>query len=183
MSNRAVFLDRDGVINEVVERPGGVLGSPRGIEEFHYTVNIKKHIQMIKSLGYKCFVVTNQPDVSRNLLPMRVLSAMMSNMETYLDVPYKVCVHDTNDGCECRKPKPGMILELGYQYKINLSESWMVGDRLTDIEAGHSAGCRTVFLKNGRYSLNIHIFNDLFSKVDFVSSSMAETVDLIRHNS
>lgn len=178
---RAVFLDRDGVINEVISRAEGI-GSPRRMADFHFTSNIKASLQELTMMNFTLFVVTNQPDVARNLMHSEVLLQMRLLIDRYLPIKdQRCCIHDFMDKCECRKPKPGMILDLAKDHNVDLHKSWMIGDRLTDMEAGRAAGCRTIFLKHATYSLSIHNM-DVFEHTDHIVNSVAEAVDVIRRN-
>ena len=143
--NKAIFLDRDGIINKSIivdDKPY----PPKDLKEFELVDDIFDLLFYFKELGYMLFVITNQPDVSRgknirfNVLEIHLyLSSIL-----YID-DIKTCFHD-GDWCDCRKPKPGMILELAALYNIDLCSSMMVGDRRSDILAGNAAGCYTVFV-------------------------------------
>ena len=143
---RAVFLDRDGVINQALIRDGHPF-SPTNMDEFSWVDGIKEAARELKRAGYKLFCATNQPDVSRGLQERQVVESFHSTILKGLPLEkIYVCYHDDRDGCACRKPRPGMLLEASREYGLNLAESWLVGDRWKDIDAGHAAGCRTVFL-------------------------------------
>lgn len=149
---RAVFLDRDGVINKYV-------GFLRHIDEFELLPGVPEAIRKINESGYLAIVVTNQPVIARGELTFCELREIHNKMETllgkegaYLDAIY-FCPHHPDKGfereipklkieCECRKPKPGMLLKAAEEYHIDLAQSWMVGDSTRDIEAGRAAGCR-----------------------------------------
>ena len=148
--NRAVFLDRDGVINALVERDGK-LASPRIATEFKLLPGAQDAISIIRSLGYKCIVVTNQPDISRGLMTISELEKMSQILkERFVDIVIKVCIHDDVDQCVCRKPKPGLITQALQEFNIDSRKSWMVGDRVSDVEAGVSAGCSVAFITSGQ---------------------------------
>lgn len=148
--NRAVFLDRDGVINALVERDGK-LGSPRLATDFRLLPGTEDSISIIRSLGYKCIVVTNQPDISRGLMTISELEKMSQILkERFVDIVIKVCPHDDADQCACRKPKPGLITQSLREFNIDSKNSWMVGDRVSDVEAGISAGCSVAFITSGQ---------------------------------
>lgn len=156
---RAVFLDRDGTINKYV-------GFLRDIYEFELLPGAAEAIKMINESGYLAIVVTNQPVVARGEVTLKQLEMIHNKMETllgqqgaYVDGIY-FCPHHPNKGykgeraelkikCECRKPKPGMLLEAAKDFHINLAESWMIGDSESDILAGIEAGCRTALIDGG----------------------------------
>ena len=145
----AVFLDRDGVLNELVLRDGKVV-SPRSVDDFHLRPGVDEALRQLRRRGLPVFVVTNQPDVARGHLALRTLQSMTEILRTSLDVDdVSVCPHDDSDGCECRKPKPGMLLALAKRCNIDLTRSYMIGDSWKDVEAGRRAGCRTILLAGG----------------------------------
>ena len=139
--NRAVFLDRDGVINHNEVRDGRPRG-PETLEQFVILPGVREAIDAFRAAGFLVIVATNQPDT----LPA-VVEAMHSMLRKTLPLDdIKICPHTDADNCACRKPKPGLLLEAAKERDISLSESWMIGDRWRDVEAGRAAGCRTVFI-------------------------------------
>ncbi len=147
MGSRAVFLDRDGVINEIVFREGRV-GSPRSLEEFHFAEGVFSGLEALKAEGYRLFIVSNQPEVARGLLPLQSLNKITKKVLAELPVERALaCVHDDADGCPCRKPKPGMLRQIAAEEGIDLALSFIVGDSWKDIRAGAEAGCRTLLLR------------------------------------
>lgn len=145
-SSRAVFLDRDGVINSVIFRDGRP-ASPRRLEEFTWEKGVRAALTTLKSYGYVLLVTTNQPDVARGYLSEDMLDAMTEQL--YSDIPIDaiwICPHDKGDGCECRKPKPGMLLDAAKTWGIDCNRSYMVGDTWKDMDAGRAAGCTTILL-------------------------------------
>lgn len=148
-SRRAVFLDRDGVLNHAVVR-GGKPFPPASVEEMTLVEGAAEDLARLKDLGFLLLVVTNQPDVARGTQRMETIRAMHQAMRQVLPLDeFLVCPHDDKDGCVCRKPAPGLLLEAQSRYDIDLRESYLVGDRWRDIDAGHAAGCRTVLLDRG----------------------------------
>ena len=146
---KAVFLDRDGVI-VVPEFRDGRSFAPVRLEDYRLYPEAPAALSRLKNAGYLLVVVTNQPDVGRGLIPEQVLEEMHRRLLTSLPIDFvKVCRHTAEDRCSCRKPKPGMLLEAASEFGISLPDSYMVGDRATDIEAGHAAGCRSVFIDLG----------------------------------
>ncbi len=151
---RAVFLDRDGVVNRVVMRRG-IPSGPRRLEEFKFLPGIAEAVSALKKLGFLVLVVTNQPDVARGDLARAELERMHELVKATLGVDdILFCPHDEKDRCSCRKPLPGMLLEGARHHKISLKDSWMVGDRDKDAAAGVAADCRTVVL-DAPYNRNV----------------------------
>lgn len=159
---KAIFLDRDGTINKYV-------GFLRNIDDFELIDGVAEAIRKINESGYLAIVVTNQPAIARGEVSFEELEEIHNKMETllgkegaYLDAIY-YCPHHPHKGyegerpelkidCDCRKPKPGMLLKAAADFNIDLSRSWMVGDGENDIQAGINAGCKTVLLSNGNES-------------------------------
>lgn len=159
---KAIFLDRDGTINKYV-------GFLRNINDFELIDGVAEAIRKINESGYLAVVATNQPVIARGEVSFEELEEIHNKMETllgkegaYLDAIY-YCPHHPHKGyegerpelkidCDCRKPKPGMLLKAAADFNIDLSRSWMVGDGENDIQAGINAGCKTVLLSNGNES-------------------------------
>jgi len=142
-----VFLDRDGVLNEVVWRDGAP-ASPREEAEFVLREEAVGAVARLRAAGYRVFVVTNQPDVARGRLAPARLDAMHALLRSRVEIDdERVCPHDDAAGCECRKPRPGMLTELAGAWAVELAESFLVGDSWRDVAAGRAAGCRTVLLR------------------------------------
>ncbi|NOX54118.1 MAG: HAD family hydrolase [Planctomycetes bacterium] len=143
----AVFLDRDGVINEVIFR-NGKPASPRSMDEFRLVDGIRAELDRLRAAGLRLFVVTNQPDVARGLLAPDILDAMTERILAELPVErVLVCPHDNADGCPCRKPQPGMLLEVARCEGVLLTQSYLIGDSWKDIEAARNARCRGILLR------------------------------------
>lgn len=140
----AVFLDRDGVLNRVVMREGRP-ASPRSLDEFAYEPGVAEALTLLRRAGLPLFVVTNQPDVRRGLLDPAVLDAIGAKLRAELPIAeIAACPHDDRDGCACRKPKPGMILDLAARWGVDPARSFMVGDQDRDMQCGLAAGCTTL---------------------------------------
>jgi len=142
----AVFLDRDGVINRTFTRDG-VSVPPPTVEEFAFLPGVVEACQRLHSAGFPLVVVTNQPDVARGMTTrerVEELHAIVRQNLPILDV--MVCCHDNADNCDCRKPKPGMLLQSAQRWNLDLARSFMVGDRHSDVLAGQAAGCRTILV-------------------------------------
>lgn len=146
MSRPGVFLDRDGVLNAALVK-AGLPGSPREEEELQLLPGVEEACAQLTDAGLVLIVVTNQPDIARGLVDPTVVHNLNEQLRKSLALhDVIVCPHDDGDACECRKPKPGMLLEGASKWDIDLSRSVMVGDRWRDIEAGRAAGTRTVFV-------------------------------------
>jgi D-glycero-D-manno-heptose 1,7-bisphosphate phosphatase len=143
---RTIFLDRDGVINKVVFRDGRPT-APRQPAEFEIDEGVEESLERLRAAGFKLFVVTNQPDVARGLMSGESLRVMTDRIMATLPVDaVRVCAHDDRDGCECRKPKPGMLFELAREHGLALRESYLIGDSWKDTFAAGAAGCRSIIL-------------------------------------
>jgi len=146
--HRAVFLDRDGVLNRAVIREGRPF-PPANEAQLEITADAKSLLQRLKERGYRLLVVTNQPDVSKGITARETVEAI--NLRLTKELPLDdilVCYHTDADECDCRKPKPGLLLEAARRHQIDLAASFMVGDRWRDVEAGQRAGCRTILVED-----------------------------------
>jgi D-glycero-D-manno-heptose 1,7-bisphosphate phosphatase len=143
---RAVIFDRDGVINDVVMR-GETISSPRSLAEFQVRDDFVQLYEQIDPQYFSIFVVSNQPDVARGLLPKSELDLMSAAiLERFAFSRISYCEHDDSAACECRKPKPGMILSILEDFGCKPENSLIVGDGWKDVLAGKAAGVRTVYL-------------------------------------
>jgi D-glycero-D-manno-heptose 1,7-bisphosphate phosphatase len=145
----AVFLDRDGVLNEAILRNGRP-HPPRHLGEFVVVQGARAALDELKREGFLLIVVTNQPDVARGKANRADVDEINARLAAILPLDaIEVCEHDDKEQCDCRKPKPGMILRAGEKLGVDLARSFMVGDRWRDIEAGRRAGCRTILIGDG----------------------------------
>ena len=145
----AVFLDRDGVLNAAIVRNGRPY-SPEDPSEVIIPEGACAALEELKREGFLLIVVTNQPDIARGKTTRANVDQINAQIAAVLPLDaIEVCEHDDQDQCECRKPKPGMILHAREKLGINLAGSFMVGDRWRDIEAGRRAGCRTILIGEG----------------------------------
>lgn len=145
----AVFLDRDGVITVPIEREGKGY-APRRLDDLHIYPGVDVALTELHEAGFRLVVVTNQPDVAAGHLDPLVLAEMHRRLRRELPIQFiHTCPHLAAAGCSCRKPLPGMLLAENARTAVDMARSWMVGDRDSDIEAGRSAGCRTVFIDRG----------------------------------
>jgi D-glycero-D-manno-heptose 1,7-bisphosphate phosphatase len=146
---RAVFLDRDGVLNRAIVR-GGKPYPPASVDELEILPGVEDACRLLKEAGLKLIVVTNQPDVARGTTRREVVEEINRALQAALLLDdIRVCYHDDDAGCFCRKPKPGLIINAAKDWEIALQESFLVGDRWKDIEAGNAAGCHTIFINYG----------------------------------
>jgi len=142
----AVFLDRDGVINRAVVCDGKPY-PPARLEDVEILPGAISSIQRLSERGYVLIGITNQPDVARGTQSREVVESINALIQSRLPLrEIFVCYHDNRDNCDCRKPKPGLILQAAEKYGLDLSRSWMVGDRWKDITAGQAAGLKTIFV-------------------------------------
>ncbi len=174
---RAVFLDRDGVINRALERDGKPY-PPTSLDEFEILPEVPAACAKLKAAGFLLVVATNQPDVGRGTLPQSTVEVLHEFLQQRLPLDrIEVCYHPGKgqSDCLCRKPKPGMLLEAARALDIALEQSWMVGDRWRDIDCGHAAGCRTILVERG-YN------EDLRQSPDFRARDLLEAVEIILRN-
>ncbi len=146
---RAVFLDRDGVLNCAIV-VDGVPRPPASLDQLEILPGVVEACATLRDAGFCLIVVTNQPDIARGrqtLANVRRLNGEVRRLVGVDDV--FTCPHDDADRCACRKPKPGLLLDAASLHGIDLARSVMVGDRDRDIQAGRAAGCRTVFVAAG----------------------------------
>lgn len=169
---RAVFLDRDGVINRAIVRDGKPY-PPTSLEELDILPGVQEALHKLHAANYLLIVVTNQPDVARGAAKREDVEAMNTYLSSQLPIDdFKTCYHDSRDKCSCRKPMPGALLEAAKEHNIDLSKSFMIGDRWRDVEAGASAGCKTFFI-NYRYA------EQTPDAPDFIVSSLLEAKTII----
>ena len=173
MTIKTIFLDRDGVINKEINYL-------HKIEDFEFIDGVFEACQYLQSLEYKIIVITNQSGISRGLYTKNdyqiitkwMVSQFMKNNISILDTFH--CPHLPDSGCNCRKPKPGMLLEAKKKYNINMPESWMIGDKETDITAAISSGINnTILVKSG------HKINEADSRAKFIIDSINQSSQLI----
>jgi D-glycero-D-manno-heptose 1,7-bisphosphate phosphatase len=147
--SRAVFLDRDGVLNRSIVREGRPC-APWRIDEFELLPGVVDATRALHDAGFLLIVVTNQPDVGAGRQRRETVELMNQKLSSWLPLDdIKVCYHVDADACACRKPKPGMIVQAAGEWRIDLSASIMVGDRWRDVEAGHAARCKTILIESG----------------------------------
>src|SRR3990167_11342850 len=151
MLKRAIFLDRDGVLNHTVIKNGKPY-PPSSVDDLIITNDANDALLQLKKAGFLLIGATNQPDVARGKTTIAAIQAIHDKLLASLPLDeIRVCYHDDSDQCQCRKPAPGLLLEAAKDYGIDLSQSMMIGDRWKDIEAGQRAGCKTIWLNKNYY--------------------------------
>jgi len=171
--NRCVFLDRDGVLNKAIVR-NGTPYPPNSPEELELSSDAVGSCERLKQAGFRLVVVTNQPDVGRGKQTREVAEAINQRLVELIPVldRVEVCFHagaEHGEPCECRKPKPGMLERAAAALDIELSASWMIGDRWQDVDCAHAAGCRAIFIDHGYRE-------PLREKPEFIVASFSEAV-------
>jgi D-glycero-D-manno-heptose 1,7-bisphosphate phosphatase len=175
---RAVFLDRDGVINRAITRDG-LPFPPMSMADFEILPGVPEACAKLKAAGFLLVVATNQPDVGRGIVPRELVESMHAQMQKVISVDrIEVCYHPGRGAsdCDCRKPKPGMLFNAAKALEIDLTQSWMVGDRWRDIDCGHAAGCKTIFIDSGYVEA-------LKQKPEFFARNLGEAADIILRES
>jgi len=190
--NSAIFLDRDGVINELIYYPEhGIVDSPFTEEQFKLVPAAGEAINRFHDLGFKVIVISNQPGIAKGNLSQKTFQRIRETMKkklakkgAYLDAEY-YCFHHPEArvrrlkaNCSCRKPQPGLILQAAKDMSIDLSRSWMIGDGLTDVKAGKDAGCRTILL--GRMKCeSCHLMDEQDTRPDFIALNLLEASRIV----
>ena len=189
---RGVLLDRDGVINRMVyDAEHGTVDSPAHPEQFELLPGAADAVRALNRSGLPVAVVSNQPGVAKGKMTLALQEAITSKMHAelaaggaHLDGVY-YCLHHPDAElpeyrvrCECRKPRPGLLLRAADELGISLADSWMIGDGLTDVQAGQAAGCRTVWL--GAWKCDVcHIARDKNAAPAFIAADLAQAVRMI----
>ena len=147
IKGKAIFLDRDGVLNKPIIKNRKPY-PPSKIEELEILPGVYEGIQLLRHSGFKLIVITNQPDVSRGSATIEIVDEINNFIIKQLKVDeIMCCFHDDNENCECRKPKPGMILEAVKKWDIDLSVSYLIGDRWRDIQTAKNIGLTSILIK------------------------------------
>jgi D-glycero-D-manno-heptose 1,7-bisphosphate phosphatase len=169
---RAVFLDRDGVINRALVRDGKPY-PPSSEPELEVLPGVADALVRLRDAGFRLVVVTNQPDVARGTQQREVIDRMHARLAALLPIDeFRVCDHDDGDRCRCRKPSPGMLEDAARDGALSLADSFMVGDRWRDVEAGQRAGCATIFIDRGYHERRP-------DRPDAIVASLSEAADWI----
>jgi len=173
---KCFFFDRDGIVNRA---PGP--GYVESWADFHINPEFPEILKKVTDAGYAAVIITNQRCVARRIVSENALNEMHRNLQDVLKNDYDLklldiycCKHEV-DSCDCRKPKPGMILTAAKKYGIDLSQSWMVGDQKTDVETGKRAGCRTIYVTDDPWrddsDITVASMKELVSVIDSVLAS------------
>lgn len=151
---RAIFFDKDGVINKAIDRGDAfsVHGklvrhtAPFTLEEVAYMPGVEKLVRTAHERGFLAIVVTNQPDVSYGTMTTEALTSILNDLRRFDFDDVYVCTHRRDEGCTCKKPQPGMLLDAARTWDINLAASYLIGDSASDVGAARAAGCTSVLL-------------------------------------
>jgi D-sedoheptulose 7-phosphate isomerase len=170
---RAVFLDRDGVLNEALIRNGKPY-APVQLADFRIPPGTAETLARLKERDFLLLVITNQPDVARGIQKRDTIEQMSRRLRAELPLDdVLTCFHDDQDDCDCRKPRPGLVTHAAQQYGIDLGRSYLIGDRWRDMDAGTNAGCKTIWIDRG------YTEQAPASAPDARVGSLAEAVDWI----
>jgi D-glycero-D-manno-heptose 1,7-bisphosphate phosphatase len=176
VARRAVFLDRDGVLNRVVIR-NGMPHPASSLDDFELYADVADGCARLKAANFLLIVITNQPDVGRGIQSRKTVEAMHSKMQSALPLldRIEVCYHGGGryaQSCDCRKPRPGLIRRAAAELNINPKQSYVIGDRWRDIDCARAAGCRAIFIERGyrealreRPDFTVANFNDAVNAV------------------
>ena len=179
VKKRAVFLDRDGVLNRPAIRDG-LPFPPANLQEFELYPGVAAACAELKAAGFLLIVVSNQPDVGRGTQKREVVEAMNEQLRAAIPAVdgIEVCYHageSHGDPCDCRKPKPGMLFRAADSHGIDLKRSFLIGDRWRDVDCADAVGCRSVFIDHG-YDEHLR------QKPDFTVASFSEAVATVLQN-
>lgn len=173
MSNKAIFLDSDGVLNKAIIKDGKPL-APTTLAELEIPAEVKPALERLKAAKYLLICVTNKPDIERGLMTQADVDAIYHKMRQILPLDdVFICYHENSD---CYKPKPGLILDAAKKYAINLAQSYMIGDRWRDVEAGQNAGCKTIWIDRGYAEKKPN------PPADYTVNSLADAAEWILNN-
>ncbi len=184
---KAIFLDRDGVINELVyHQEQGVIDSPFTVEQFKLLPSVGEAIRKFHEMGYRVILVSNQPGIAKGHLSWKTYDRIGQKMRevlaketAFVDREY-YCFHHPEAkvdrlrvNCDCRKPRPGLLLQAAQDMGIDLSQSWLIGDNLSDIKAGKDVGCQTILLGKMKCEL-CHLMDKDGATPDFICLDLLE---------
>ncbi len=188
----AVFLDRDGVINKVVYFPEqGILDSPLNPSQFHLLRGAAEAVFAFNQLGLKVIIVSNQPAIAKGKLTKQTFTDICLRMNwllakkgAHIDAEY-YCFHhpkakrrEYRTNCECRKPKPGLLLKAAEENNLELSRCFLIGDGVTDIKAASAVGCKAILLGNLKCDL-CRVMEHMQVKPDFIASNLIQAQKFI----
>lgn len=189
---KAIFLDRDGIVNELVFNPEhGLFDSPYTAGQYKLVNGICHAINKFRKAGFKVAIVSNQPGVAKGYITMEqfenIRKKMVSDLaegKATIDGEY-YCFHHPDASvpeyriaCNCRKPKPGLLLKAARDWKLDLSQSWMIGDNITDIQAGSAAGCKTVLIGKAKCEV-CRLLDEKGVHPDLITQDIIEASNII----
>ncbi|MFA5628917.1 MAG: HAD family hydrolase [Dehalococcoidales bacterium] len=192
--NKAIFLDRDGVINKLIyHQEQGIIDSPFLVSQLEIIQNVPQAIRMFRQSGYKIIIVSNQPAIAKKQMSEKTFEAIRLHLlnelvkeNASIDADY-YCLHhpeaivpDLKQVCECRKPNPGLIFKAAREFNIDLKSSWMIGDGLTDIQAGKSAGCCTILIGKQKCEL-CRYMEEHSVKPDYICPNLLQAVSVVKN--
>jgi len=197
--NKAVFYDRDGVINEMAyDAENGLVHIPWKVNQIVLNHGIVELLKATKKLGFLNIIISNQPDIGLNRITKKIFKDIEENIsqkikdeDAIIDKAY-YCFHHPfaklekyKKDCDCRKPRTRLFLQAAKEMNIDLSQSWMIGDGLFDIVAGHNAGCKTILIANNVQTRYLKAIEDQLknTKPDFIVKNAKEAVSIFTKNS
>lgn len=190
---KAVFIDRDGVINEILfHREMGVIDTPFTVDQFKLKPGIGAFVRSVNRMGLKVIVISNQPGIAMRHFSLKTLAAIdrkmnqeLAKSNAYLDGIY-YCIHHPVKGigplkknCSCRKPKPGLILRAARELNLDLKKSFMLGDSIFDVQAGRAAGCKTLLLAHLKCDL-CHLMGQRGIKPDYLVKDLKSALKKLK---
>jgi len=181
---KTIFLDRDGVINKNLDND-----YVKSWAEFEFLANAKRAISRLTQNGYEIIVITNQAGVNKNLVSADMVEEIHCRMIDEISAAGGIikkiyyCPHRQDENCECRKPKPGMLLQASQDYDIELDKAYLVGDSMRDIEAGASVGCKTILVVTGHGAKQISQRTTWKIQPDYIVEDLSSAVDIIINKS
>jgi D-glycero-D-manno-heptose 1,7-bisphosphate phosphatase len=189
---KAVFLDRDGVINALLyHQEAGIIDSPFTVEQFELLPGVGQAINKFHEMGFKVILISNQPAIAKGHLSLETFEEIREHMKkrlaeegAWLDEEY-YCFHHPEakvkrfkENCSCRKPKPGLLIKAARELNINLADTWMIGDGITDVKAGKDAGCKTILLGRMQCSL-CRLMEEQEARPDDIVPNLVEAAETI----
>lgn len=195
---KALFLDRDGVLTQLVyDTMLGIVRTPLNVQELKLTPYAIEFLQEIKKLGYSTFIVSNQPDIGLGRISQKTFDTFHKKITNFFSATngsidgYYYCFHHPfaiitkyKKNCDCQKPKPGLLLQAQKEHEIDLSHSWMIGDGVNDIIAGHEAGCKTMLITNSLESGYLSIIQKQLGNIHptNIVKSLKEAITVLQHD-
>lgn len=189
VKKRAVFFDRDGTLLHLVyDKELNIVYTPRKVNQVKLMPLAKKVLKTIKELGFLTFIISNQPDIGLGRMTVSTFNKIQQKIHGLLDGEY-YCLHHPfakiakyKKMCSCRKPLPGMLLQASKEHGVDLTKSWMVGDSVYDVIAGHKAGCKTILIANIPESGYLSLFLKQLGEVkpDYIVKKLVNIVPILQ---